>query len=227
MKALLAALLAFIPPSSSLLARTASRAQGSRGREITLSGTLAVEGQAPVDAKLLLRFPLQCRLERTDGVKVAVHGTPAQPAGSVEGNAGPALSLLQYACPLLAFRGLPAPAAAQMLQGFAQQHGADLSLQSSLGRLSDQVVYVLGAGPRDAARPQLWLYKDSAAPARLIAQGGADLRLLDYGSPAAAEWFPRVLELWEGGKRAARFEVLEAKGVRFSPTEDEEDNAAE
>src|SRR5205814_1089048 len=81
-------------------------------------------------------------------------------------------------------------------------------------RFGDQVAYVLGAAVRDLASPQLWLYKDTAAPARLIAHGGADLRLLEYGNPAAGEWFPRVVELWTAGQLAARFEVSESKGAR-------------
>ena len=55
-------------------------------------------------------------------------------------------------------------------------------------------------------------------------QGGADLRLLEYGNPAAGEWFPRVIELWTSGQLAARFEVLEAKGVRAASQEEEDDS---
>ena len=77
---------------------------------------------------------------------------------------------------------------------------------------------------RDASSPQLWIYKDTPAPARLIARGGADLRLLQYGTPAAGEWFPRVIELWSSGQLAARFEVLESKGVRGGAEEEEDDS---
>jgi hypothetical protein len=83
-------------------------------------------------------------------------------------------------------------------------------------------VYVIGAAPRDSSKPQLWLYKDTRAPARLIAQGGADLRLLEYGNPAAADWFPRVIELWNAGQPAARFEVLAAKGSKGGGDEDDD-----
>src|SRR5581483_2148206 len=98
---------------------------------------------------------------------------------------------------------------------------------AGLARFDDRVTYVLGAGGRDTAAPQLWLYKDSYAPARLIAQGGADLRLLEYGNPAAADWFPRAIELWNAGQLAARFEVLESKGVRGTPAQEEEDDSDE
>ena len=56
-------------------------------------------------------------------------------------------------------------------------------------------------------RTDNWLLmktRDTAAPARLFTQSGEDLRLLQYGNPAAADWFPRVLELWKGDQLLAR-----------------------
>lgn len=225
MRLLLAALLAYIPPAGSLLKHTAARAQAlGRSREITLSGTLSVSGQPARPAQLVLRFPLQCRLDGEGGLSFAVRGTAARPSGPAEGTTGPALQLLQLACPFLAYRGLSAADVDTAFRALAMQVGADLTAGSALGRLEDRVVYVLGAGPRDTARPQLWLYKDTAAPARLIGQGGLDLRLLQYGNPAAADWFPRVLELWNAGQLAARFEVLETKGARGASEEEEDDS---
>jgi hypothetical protein len=93
-------------------------------------------------------------------------------------------------------------------------------------RLGDRVAVVVGAPPRQADRPQLWLYKDTNAPARLIARRDGhleDLRLLEYGNPAAAEWFPRILELVRDGKPSARFEVLETKGFRETGEEEDDD----
>jgi hypothetical protein len=224
MRLLLAALIAYIPPAGSLLKHTAARAQAlGRSKEITLSGTLSVSGQPAHPAQLVLRFPLQCRLDGEGGLSFAVRGTAARPSGAAEGTTGPALQLLQLACPFLTYRGLSASDVDTTFRALAAQVGADLTAGSALGRLEDRVVYVLGAGPRDTARPQLWLYKDSAAPARLIGQGGLDLRLLQYGNPAAADWFPRVLELWNAGQLAARFEVLETKGARGASEEEEDD----
>src|SRR5439155_404111 len=88
--------------------------------------------------------------------------------------------------------------------------GADVGAAAGLSRFGDRVTYVLGAAGRDLSTPQLWLYKDNAAPARLIAQGGADLRLLQYGNPAAGEWFPRIIELWTSGQLAPRGPALKA-----------------
>lgn len=222
MRSILALLLAFIPSASALLARAASRGERARGREVTLSGTLETSGTSQ-PAKLVLHLPLQCRLERAEGLIAAVKGSSTMPISSEEGSAGAPLSLLKLACPLIAYRGLGAATAGQMLSAAAAQQGADVTTQTALGRLADEVVYILGAQPREQGKPQLWLYKDSAAPARLITRDGLDLRLLEYGSPAAAEWFPRVIELWQDGKQAARFSVLEVKGVKGS-AEDEDDS---
>jgi len=225
MRLLLALLLAYIPSAASLLKHAAQRARSmGRTREVTLSGTLAVNGEPQRNAQLVLRFPLQCRLEAEGGPPIAVKGTAQNPEGQAEGPSGPALRLVQMACPFIAYRGIPAADAPQALRVAALAAGADVGAGAGLSRLADRVTYVLGAAPRDASNPQLWIYKDINAPARLIAQGGTDLRLLEYGTPAAGDWFPRVFELWTAGRLAARFEVLEAKGVRGGAQEEEEDS---
>lgn len=217
---LLAVLLAYIPSTASLLKRTAGRSASlARTREVTLSGTLTVRGEPVRGAQLTLHFPMSCKLDADGGVSLSVRGL-----GGAEGTTGPALQLLQLACPFLAYRGLSAADAEAALRSAATAAGADLTGASSLGRLGDRTVYVLGAGARDLGRPQLWLYKDTDAPARLLAQNGADLRLLEYGNPAAAEWFPRVIELWEAGQLAARFEALEARGAHGAGEEEEDDS---
>lgn len=221
----LVALLAYIPSPASLIKHAAGRtASLGKTREVTLFGTLTVRSEASRPAQLVLRFPLSCRLEGDGGLSLSVHGTPDRPTGTSEGTTGPALQLLQLACPFLTYRGLPPEAAEGALRAAVAASGTDVTAASALARLGDRVVYVLGAGARDLGRPQLWLYKDTNAPARLLAQGGADLRLLEYGSPAAADYFPRVLELWESGQLAARFEVLETRGARGAGEEEEDDS---
>jgi hypothetical protein len=219
---LMAALLAYVPAPGSLIKQAAARTI-PKAREITMTGTVTVKDQGAHGASLTLHFPLSCKLEG-DGVSLLVKGTAARPAGTAEGTTGPALQLLQLACPLLAYRGMPAAESEEALRNAAQAAGADVTTGGALARLGDRVVYVLGAGARDLTRPQLWIYKDTHAPARLIAQGGADLRLLEYGNPASADAFPRVIELWEGGQLTARFEVLETRGARGAGAEEEDDS---
>jgi len=224
MKLLAALLLAYVPSAESLLKHAAARAQTlGRTREVTLSGALAVGGEPQRNAHLVLRFPLQCRLDGEGGLSLSVKGTAENPGAVGEGTAGPALRLLQLACPFLTYRGIPG-GDGQVFKAAAQSVGADVAAGAGLSRFGDRVTWVLGAPAHDLSTPQLWLYKDNDAPARLIAQGGADLRLLEYGNPAAGEWFPRVIELWTSGQLAARFEVLEAKGVRAASQEEEDDS---
>ena len=219
---IVAALLAYLPTPGSLLKRAGAR-NSAKTHEVTLTGALAVKDQGAHSAQLVLHFPLSCKLEG-DGVSASVKGALAKPSGAAEGTAGPALQLLQLACPLLAARGLPAVGAEEALRVAAQAAGVEVTTGGALARLGDRVAYVLGASAHDLTRPQLWLYKDTQAPARLIAQGGADLRLLEYGNPAAADLFPRVIELWEGAQLTARFEVQEAHGARGAGEEEEDDS---
>lgn len=217
---LLALLLAYVPSPSSLLRSSVVRGrQLGKTREVTMTGTLTAAGAAPKPGTLTMKFPSHCKLE-ADSVSLSVKGL----AG--EGTAGPVLKMLQQACPLLTMRGLNMADSLGTFRAVATGAGVELSAGASLARLGDRVAYVLGAPTRDPARPQLWIYKDNRAPARLIGQGGTDLRLLQYGDPAAADWFPRVIELWENGQLAARFEVLETKGVR-QVSEDEDDDSRE
>jgi hypothetical protein len=217
----IAALFAYIPSTSSLIKKAAQRnSQLSKTKEVTLSGYFGEAGQATKSATLTLHFPLNCKLEAEGGPTLSVKGAAS------EGTTGPALQLLQMACPLLATRSLSLNEAAGTLRTAATSAGVDLTAATSLARIGDRTAYVLGAAAHDTSRPQLWLYKDSRAPARLIAQSGADLRLLQYGDPAAGDWFPRVIELYNGGQLAARFETLDAKGVRQAG-EDEDDDSRE
>jgi hypothetical protein len=214
---LLAALVAYLPASGSLLRRAADRAAAlGKARDVTLMGTLTVAGEQPRNAQLVLRFPGQCTLTADGGLSLSVKGAAA------EGNAGPALQLLQLSCPLMTFKMTPKDKDEDnAIRAAAVAAGVDLAAPASLARLVDRAVYVIGG--REQSKPQLWLYKDSHAAARLITNAGADLRLLEYGNPAALEWFPRVLELWSGGQLAARFEALEAKGLK-NAEEDEDDS---
>src|SRR6267143_4360821 len=142
------------------------------------------------------------------------------------GASNPELELLELSCPLIAYRGMRTADAEGALQAAATIAGADLSLPAAYDRLGDRVVIVVGAPARQVDRPQLWLYKDSHAPARFLARRDGhleDLRLLEYGNPAAAEWFPRILELHRDGKPSARFEVLETRGFRET-SEDQDDD---
>ena len=142
-----------------------------KAKEVALTGTLTVRGETARAAHLVLKFPFSCRLEGDGGFALAVNGTPQKPVDNADSSA--AGRLLQLACPLIAYKGLKADEADAALRTAAASLGADLNAPPALSRLVDRVVYVLGVGNG----PQLWLYKDSHAPARMMTQGN-DLRLL-------------------------------------------------
>lgn len=215
---------AYIPSAASLLRRAAARVnEGGKSKEAALSGWLTIADQAPVNARLTLSFPLGCALD-------ANGKTASFKAGKTEdgGLGSQAAELLTLVCPLIANRGLNANDAELALRGAAQRAGVPAEfLPTSLARLYDRVAIVLGAGPRQLDRPQLWLYKETSAPARLLAKVGDqlhDLRLLQYGNPAAGEWFPRSIELWQGEALLARFESLSIAGFKDTPPAEEQDD---
>jgi hypothetical protein len=215
---------AYVPGPGSALRHAAERARdGSRSREATLQGTFTAAGQKPEPRTLVLRLPLSCRFENGPQVK----DTVATPSGRAD-HEGPDATLLELACPLIAYRTLTIADAEKVLRGTAEAAGADLAAAVGLDRMGDQVAILLGAQPHDLSKPQMWLYKDSFAPARLIARRDgklADLRLYEYGNPAAANWFPRLLELFQDDKLVARFEVTQTRGFREGASKEEDEDA--
>ncbi len=221
------AALAYIPSAASLVRRAAGRVnEGSRAKEAVLQGWLWLGDKEAVGATLSLRFPLNCALQAGARSASSNSREPGSPQLKDEGLGAEATDLLRLACPLLAYRGQTPPQAELSLRAAALAAGVAPELApTTLARLYDRVTIVLGAGARQLDRPQLWLYKDNGAPARLLARQGErldDLRLLQYGNPAAGDWFPRVVELWRGAALVARFESLEVKGFQdLGPSDDE------
>jgi hypothetical protein len=218
---------AYIPSAASLVRKAAARvSEGSRSKEVELTGWLWLGDGPARQATLRLQFPLQCRLQQGD-VSVAVDARAASSRVEDGGLGEAAAELVQLACPLVAYRGQTPPEAVQSLRAALALAGLPAQLApTSLARLYDRVAVVLGAGARQLDRPQLWLDKDLGAPTRLLAKVGDrldDLRLLQYGSPAAAAWFPRAFELWRGAAQVARFEVLSTRGFAAAGGDEEDD----
>jgi hypothetical protein len=213
---------AYVPSAGSILRRAAGRATDRlRTKEAALEGIFTVAGQKPEPRTLSLHLPLDCRFEGGPQVR----DTASAPPGRAD-RQGPDATLLELACPLIAYRNLSVADAEKVLRGVAEAAGADLSGEPGLDRLGDRVAILLGAQPHDLQKPQLWLYKDSFAPARLVARREGkleDLRLYEYGNPAAADWFPRILELREDDKLVARFDVIHARGAHETARDEDED----
>jgi len=222
------AAVAYIPSAASLLRRAAARVnEGARAKEATLQGNLTLGGSW-TPATLKLRFPLACELSANGQTASAARANDGSATQVVDGGLGPdAVDLLRLTCPLIAYRNQSAAQAENSLRTFALAMGVAPTLApTSLARLYDRVAIVLGAAARQLDRPQLWLYKDNGAPARLLALSNGsidDLRLLQYGNPAAGDWLPRVVELWRGPTLRARFEATETGGLHDADDNDDSD----
>ncbi len=222
----------YVLPSGSILRHLAERRQDLQLSALRIEGVATFTGGAAqeaasalgvtlpegrpelsIDAAVLMKLPGRCRIEASSvetGKSVA-----AIEANTRRRTEGAALGALEVAaahlCPLLAGRaGSTSEARAQL-----ERHLSALKIdfkQTSLGRFGGQVAYVLGG--TDPTRPSFWVYKDSFQPARVRfvdPQGAAwDVRFTDYTSPAAGEWFPRVLEVQKDGEPLFRFAVTAA-----------------
>jgi len=170
---------------------------------------LSEGGQAKVDAFVTMQAPARCRIDAgaTDpGDPRRLSAVTSNGKRSASGPESLALANgLEQACAMIAMRGDSRAA----LEAKLRQAGVNMA-RTSLARFGGQVAYVVG-DEGDAAG-QYWVYKDSFQPARLrwVAKDGSrwDVRLVDYGSAAAGNAFPRVMEVYLNGQRQVRFDAL-------------------
>lgn len=148
-------------------------------------------GEISVPATVTYRIPGSCKID--------VGGTSASYVNGNLKTSGAALpSLKAFAngvCPLVALT------TTEELIGFLKGRGVDTS-SVSLGRVNGIVCYVIGARrPKDTATPALWVEKERLDGLRLVAKdrdGLEDVRMIDYTSPLAGAWHPRVVEIRHG-----------------------------
>lgn len=173
---------------------------------LPLTGT---ELSAP--ALLTFKMPGRCRLELSPpDLPEAERPAAAVKAGQLQGWRGlervpAAAALLRGLCALVGQR----PGGPEPDRPYAQELsrlGVSLAV-AVLGRFNGQVAFVIGSHPAEA-KPQAWVDKQTFQPLRVVFQAGealADVRLLDWGSPAGGDWFPRAVEVHQGGALQARF----------------------
>jgi hypothetical protein len=231
--ALLAALaaapaLAYLLPSSGVLKRLAQRRGELALSSLEARGTFSMGGEGAraaaaatglpltgselsLPAILSLKMPGRCRLELTPP-DLAEADRPAAVVreGKITGLKGlervaAAQALLRGVCALLSERpGGPEPD--RVYAEVLSRLGIGLG-DVFLGRFGGRIAYVLGARPSEK-KPQVWVDKQTFQPVRIVASfAGAlvDVQLLDYGAPTGGDWFPRAVEVHEGGELRARF----------------------
>lgn len=220
--------LGYVLPATGILKRLGHKRGDLALATLEVRGTFALSGDPARAAAKVLDLPLagndlsapallsfkmpgRCRLElMPPDVPEAERPAAVVKAGQLQGVRGldrvpAAAALLRGLCALVGQR----PGGPEPERPFVQELsrlGVPLS-DAVLGRFNGQVAYVIGSRPAEA-KPQAWVDKQTFQPVRLLFQAGggvADVRLLDWGSPTGGDWFPRAVEVHQGGAFQARF----------------------
>lgn len=212
---------AYVLPAYSILRRMVDLREELKLGNVQLKGTATVaagdgasalggagDKDLQAEAVVSMKVPGRCRFE----VRVPEGNTAASVyAGGKSAAQGAEIGALTEAveqiCPILGSRG-----GRDGVEQHLRRLGVDTK-RSSLARFGSRIVYVIGS--REEGKPQFWVYKDTFLPARVLyTENGAqwDVRFLDFGSPVAGNWFPRVVEVWKDGQPALKFTALEANG---------------
>lgn len=218
--------LAYVMPAYSILRRlanrrdeltlTALRVDGLAGvapaLARTTAGLLGIEwtsGELSLTATTFVRLPGRCRVELSspDSTKV-VAAVWAQGKARSEGGEMPALSkAVEALCATLALHSGAEGESRAALERYLASLKVEAK-QVSFGRFGGAVAFVLG-DPAEG-KPQFWVYKDRFLPARLRTADGWDVRFLDYTSQATGDWWPRIVEVYQGAEPQLRLTVLSA-----------------
>lgn len=178
-----------------------------------LAGLAAPGGRVTVPVRLLVKVPRRCRLElapadlpEKERPFVALRDTRL--TGRLA-EVPAAAALVRAVCALLAV-----PTAGDA----AEPYGAALAARGvavteiSLGRFDGRLAYVIGGRAKDP-RPLAFIDKETFQPMRLVArEGGAllDVRFVGWGSSAGGDWFPRAVEVFDGGIPRVEFTAEKA-----------------
>ncbi|HEY3444787.1 MAG TPA: hypothetical protein VGK67_00430 [Myxococcales bacterium] len=217
-----AAALAFVMSAGTVLHRTAKHREDMDLTSLVVRGQFTFTGadasaaaaalkvadvsRLVAEGVLTYRMPGRCKIEVGPSSATFVNGNV-----KVAGPAIPALkSLASDLCPLIA-----QPSGDELVT-FLRGRGVDTT-SATLGRVGGTVCYLVGGKPRDVGVPSIWIEKERLDPLRLVVKEGAaveDLRMIDYSSPLAGEWHPRIVELRRGEELVARFvaDSLETNG---------------
>lgn len=191
---------------------TATFPQTDRGEAALALGVPPPERALQGDATVAMKLPGRCRMEirvPEGGVSASVQ---AHGKRRVEGTEIAAVTAaLSQVCPIVGSSGSEAQTR-QTLDRHLRSLRIDTQ-RSSLGRFDGKISYVLG--DREEGSPQLWIYKDSFQPARVLFadESGAkwDVQFKDFGSPVGGDAFPRQIEVKRNDALLMRFTALEAK----------------
>lgn len=220
---------AYILPPAAVVKKAAERRAALQVTSVEVSGTAELRGAAlarlgalvpagattlSIPARILVKTAGKARLELVpvdtlEGERPAVSVRDDRVGGQGGLEATPAATALVRA--LAALLAAPGGGEGLALGEALVRRGVRLD-EASLGRFNGRLALVLGGKPAEQ-RPLAFVDKETWMPLRLVSQeGGAwlDVRLLDWGSPIGGDWFPRAVEVWEGGAMLLRFTTEKA-----------------
>lgn len=220
--------LGYLLPVTGILKRLSQRREDLALGTLEVRGTFIMGGEAgkaasqatgipllgselSVAAVVSIKMPGRCRLDLvapdlSDADRPAVVAKQGKVTG-LKGldRSAAAQALVRGVCAVLGER----PGGVQPDRPYAEEL-ARLGIPLGdvhLARFGGRIAYVLGARPQEK-KPQAWLDKQTFQPVRVVSSFAGslfDVRLLDYGSPVGGDWFPRAVEVHEGGELRARF----------------------
>jgi hypothetical protein len=143
-------------------------------------GKVTAHGELSVPAVATYKYPGRCRIDLLPNAGAPDAGAPSPAAPhpfassrngvlSSSDDMKDAALLLQFACPLLSSRGDEGEAA--RLTEHLRRQGVDFET-TSLARDDNTIAEVIGAGPHDELKPQIWIDKNEFVPLRLILKSG-------------------------------------------------------
>lgn len=206
-----AAALAFVMSAGSVLRHVAARREELELASLVVRGTFTFQGpeasevasavkitagpEITVPGAVTYKMPGRCKIELE--ARSGAAPTASNVHGSFKAGGATLAPLRRFAmrvCPLLA------QPSTEDLVAFVKARGVDTS-HVTLGRFNGTVSYVVGGRARDTGVSTFWVGKERYEPLRLAFRDGptlADVKLLDYSSPLAGEWHPRVVEIRHG-----------------------------
>lgn len=204
---------AYVLPSDFLLRMLADKRKGVTMKDATLNLTAELDGNdAPIDERLYLKTPERSRLvQNTDDVptvSIEKEGKRARgPENKLAKDTSPNVDILPV---LLMPAGDEIDAMSSRMIAAVKGLGIDMKT-TAFGRTGDTVAYIIGARAWEPDKPQLWLYKNTFLPARLVVIGSDkaryETRWLDYGGQVTGDYYPQIIETYKNGKLIRRAEV--------------------
>jgi hypothetical protein len=217
---------AYLLPTDFIVRMLIEKRERVTGADLSLQLTTEVAGiDSPVEERIYVKMPERLRrVRQTEDraeVEVQREGRWARGSeGDLKTQKGPPEDVL----PLLLFTaGNDLDKKQERILATLKTLGIDRSVVA-FGRYQDQVCFIIGARSYAADASQLWIDKETFLPLRLIVTKKTDssvskreTRWLEFGSSLTGDYFPRVIEVLQDGKRVSRSEVEKVESNTKNP----------